>query len=148
MAEWADVAEGESEPRRLLFSEKFACPVSGFTISEIEPRLFSFNNPFGACPACDGLGAKLKFDADLVIPDKDKTLHKGAVSPWAKGPSPLYTQTLQALARHYGFSMDEPWYKLPDEARQVVLMARPPRRSSSSMTTTPASTRSTRPSRG
>ncbi|MFZ5670624.1 MAG: excinuclease ABC subunit UvrA [Pseudomonadota bacterium] len=120
VAEWAVSPEGE-EPRRLLFSEKFACPVSGFTISEIEPRLFSFNNPFGACPTCDGLGAKLAFDADLVIPDKDRTLHKGAVSPWAKGPSPLYTQTLQALARHYGFSMDVPWHALPDQARQVVL---------------------------
>src|SRR5476649_2147712 len=76
VAEWAETAEGESEPRRLLFSEKFACPVSGFTISEIEPRLFSFNAPAGACPACDGLGQKLTFDADLVIPDKDKTLHK------------------------------------------------------------------------
>ena len=100
----------------MLFSEKFACPVSGFTIAEIEPRLFSFNNPAGACPACDGLGMKLAFDADLVIPDKDKTLHKGAIAPWAKGPSPLYTQTLQALARHYGFSMDEPWWKLPEQA--------------------------------
>ena len=121
VAEWADVAEGESEPRRLIFSEKFACPVSGFTITEIEPRLFSFNNPAGACPACDGLGMKLAFDADRVIPDKDKTLHKGAVAPWSRGPSPLYTQTLQALARHYGFSMDEPWWKLSDEARNVVL---------------------------
>ena len=121
VAEWADVAEGETEPKRIIFSEKFACPVSGFTISEIEPRLFSFNNPFGACPVCDGLGAKLAFDADLVIPDKEKSLHKGAVAPWAKGPSPLYTQTLQALSRHYGFSMDEPWWKLSDEARDVVL---------------------------
>jgi excinuclease ABC subunit A len=121
VAEWASVADGESEPRRLLFSEKFACPVSGFTISEIEPRLFSFNNPFGACPVCDGLGAKLAFDADMVVPDKDKTLHKGAIAPWAKGPSPLYTQTLQALARHYGFSMDVPFWKLPDEAKQVIL---------------------------
>ncbi|MFO1014857.1 MAG: excinuclease ABC subunit UvrA [Caulobacteraceae bacterium] len=121
VAEWADVAEGETEPRRIIFSEKFACPVSGFTIAEIEPRLFSFNNPAGACPACDGLGMKLKFDPELVVPDKDKSLQKGAVSPWAKGPSPLYTQTLQALARHYGFSMDEPWWKLPEKARQVVL---------------------------
>jgi excinuclease ABC subunit A len=126
VAEWADAAPrdedgGEAEPRRMIFSEKFACPVSGFTIAEIEPRLFSFNNPAGACPACDGLGMKLKFSADLVIPDKDKTLHKGAVSPWAKGPSPLYTQTLQALARHYGFSMDEPWWKLPEKAHEVVL---------------------------
>jgi excinuclease ABC subunit A len=121
VAEWADKDPGEEEARRLIFSEKFACPVSGFTISEIEPRLFSFNNPYGACPVCDGLGAKLAFDADMVVPDKDKTLHKGAVSPWAKGPSPLYTQTLQALARHYGFSMDVPWHKLPIEAKQVIL---------------------------
>ncbi|MFA5599424.1 MAG: excinuclease ABC subunit A, partial [Phenylobacterium sp.] len=121
VAEWADVAEGETEPKRIIFSEKFACPVSGFTISEIEPRLFSFNNPHGACPVCDGLGAKLAFDPDMVAPDKDKTLHKGAIAPWSKGPSPLYTQTLQALARHYGFSMDEPWWKLPESARQVIL---------------------------
>jgi excinuclease ABC subunit A len=121
VAEWADVAEGETEPKRIIFSEKFACPVSGFTISEIEPRLFSFNNPHGACPVCDGLGAKLAFDPDMVVPDKDKTLHKGAIAPWSKGPSPLYTQTLQALARHYGFSMDEPWWKLPESARQVIL---------------------------
>jgi excinuclease ABC subunit A len=121
VAEWASVEEGQTEPRRLLFSEKFACPVSGFTITEIEPRLFSFNNPFGACPTCDGLGQKLTFDADLVVPDKDKSLHKGAVAPWARGPSPLYTQTLQALARHFGFSMDLPWWKLPEEAQKVVL---------------------------
>jgi excinuclease ABC subunit A len=121
VAQWADAAEGESEPRRLLFSEKFACPVSGFTIAEIEPRLFSFNNPAGACPVCDGLGMKLAFDADLVIPDKDKSLHKGAVAPWSRGPSPLYTQTLQALATHYGFSMDKPWRTLPEKAREVVL---------------------------
>ena len=121
VAEWANVADGEKEPRRLTFSEKFACPVSGFTISEIEPRLFSFNNPFGACPACDGLGVKLAFDADLVIPDRDKTLHKGAVAPWSRGPSPLYTQTLQSLSRHYGFSMDLAWRDLPEQARTVIL---------------------------
>ncbi len=120
-AEFSDLQGVESEPRRMIFSEKFACPVSGFTISEIEPRLFSFNNPYGACPVCDGLGAKLSFDADRVIPDKDKTLHKGAVAPWAKGPSPLYTQTLQALSRHYGFSMDAPWRELPESARKVIL---------------------------
>ena len=121
VAEWADKAEGEDQPRRLLFSERFACPVSGFTIAEIEPRLFSFNNPAGACPACDGLGQKLTFDVDLVVPDRDKTLHKGAIAPWSRGPSPLYTQTLQALSRHYGFSMDKPWRELPDQARDVVL---------------------------
>ncbi|MES2835012.1 MAG: excinuclease ABC subunit UvrA [Pseudomonadota bacterium] len=120
VAEWANAEEGQ-EPRRITFSERFACPVSGFTISEIEPRLFSFNNPFGACPVCDGLGVKLAFDADLVIPDRDKTLHKGAVAPWSRGPSPLYTQTLQSLARHYGFSMDVAWRDLPDQARDVIL---------------------------
>jgi excinuclease ABC subunit A len=120
VAEWANAPEGE-QPRRLTFSEKFACPVSGFTISEIEPRLFSFNNPFGACPTCDGLGVKLAFDADLVIPDRDKTLHKGAVAPWSRGPSPLYTQTLQSLSRHYGFSMDVPWRDLPEQAQAVIL---------------------------
>jgi excinuclease ABC subunit A len=120
VAEWANAPEGE-QPRRLTFSEKFACPVSGFTISEIEPRLFSFNNPFGACPTCDGLGVKLAFDADLVIPDRDKTLHKGAVAPWSRGPSPLYTQTLQSLSRHYGFSMDVAWRDLPENAQTVIL---------------------------
>ena len=121
VAEWASPAEGEDEPRRITFSEKFACPVSGFTIAEIEPRLFSFNNPFGACPVCDGLGQKLTFDADLVIPDRDKTLHKGAVAPWSRGPSPLYTQTLQSLALHYGFSMDKAWRDLPQKAQDVIL---------------------------
>jgi excinuclease ABC subunit A len=121
VAEWADIPEGQDEPRRLIFSEKFACPVSGFTISEIEPRLFSFNNPFGACPSCDGLGARLAFDADRVVPDRSRTLHGGAIAPWSKGPSPLYTQTLQALSRHYGFSMDAPWSDLPEDARKVVL---------------------------
>ena len=121
VAEWADIPEGASEPQRLIFSEKFACPVSGFTISEIEPRLFSFNNPFGACPTCDGLGARLAFDADRVVPDRSRTLHGGAIAPWSKGPSPLYTQTLQALARHYGFSMDAAWSDLPEAARKVVL---------------------------
>ena len=125
VAEWADPPpdsdKQNAEPRKIIFSEKFACPVSGFSITEIEPRLFSFNNPAGACPTCDGLGVKLGFDPDLVVPDKDKSLHKGAVGPWSKGPSPLYTQTLQALARHYGFSMDEPWWKLDDNARSIVL---------------------------
>ncbi len=121
VAEFADKAEGAKEPERLLFSEKFACPVSGFTIAEIEPRLFSFNNPAGACPVCDGLGQKLTFSADLVAPDKDKTLHKGAIAPWSRGPSPLYTQTLQALSRHYGFSMDIAFHALPEAARDVIL---------------------------
>ena len=121
IAEYADKAEGESEPQRLIFSEKFACPVSGFTIAEIEPRLFSFNNPFGACPACDGLGVKLAFDEGLVIPDPTATLEGGAVAPWSKGPSPLYAQTLKALALHYGVALNTKWQALPDGVRDVIL---------------------------
>ena len=88
----------KSGPERILFSEKFACPVSGFTIPEIEPRLFSFNNPYGACPACGGLGVEQHIDEELVIPDKELTLRKGAIAPWAKSSSPYYLQTLTALA--------------------------------------------------
>jgi excinuclease ABC subunit A len=120
-AEWATLDEGETKPKQLLFSERFACPLSGFTITEIEPRLFSFNSPQGACPVCDGLGVKLATDVDLVIPDRDKTLHKGAIAPWARSPSPFYTQTLQALARHYEFSMDKAWRDLPEVAHRVIL---------------------------
>src|ERR1700750_8896 len=86
---------------RMSFSEKFACPVSGFTISEGEPRLFSFHDTFGTCPPCGGLGIEQHIDADLVIPDKDATLRKGAIAPWAKSSSPYYTQTLAALGKHY-----------------------------------------------
>jgi excinuclease ABC subunit A len=107
--------------RRIVFSAKFACPVSGFTIAEIEPRLFSFNNPAGACPKCDGLGEQLEFDPDLVVPDKDKTLHEGVIAPWARGPSPLYTQTLMALAKHFKTSMSKPWRTLPETARNAIL---------------------------
>ncbi len=106
---------------RIIFSQKFACPVSGFTIPEIEPRLFSFNNPAGACPACDGLGVQLKFDADLVVPDHDKTLKDGAVAPWAKGPSPLYAQTLEALAKHFKAKIGAPWKELPKPLREAIL---------------------------
>ena len=97
-AEFADTAEGESEPRRILFSSKFACPVTGFTIPEIEPRLFSFNNPFGACPVCGGLGSELTVDDTLVVPNPKLTLRQGAIAPWAKSSSPYYLQTLEALA--------------------------------------------------
>ncbi|MDP2621158.1 MAG: excinuclease ABC subunit UvrA [Hyphomicrobiales bacterium] len=110
-----------AKPDRLIFSQKFACPVSGFTISEIEPRLFSFNNPFGACPACGGLGAEPKVDASLVVPDGTLTLRRGAIAPWARSTSPYYLQTLQALASHYGFSMTGPWAELPELAREAIL---------------------------
>ncbi|MGA7004920.1 MAG: excinuclease ABC subunit UvrA, partial [Pseudolabrys sp.] len=106
---------------RLIFSEKFACPVSGFTISEIEPRLFSFNNPFGACPECGGLGVEQHIDADLVIPDRDATLRKGAIAPWAKSSSPYYIQTLDALARHYRFTLDTKWKDLPKKTQDAIL---------------------------
>ena len=111
----------QSGPERIVFSEKFACPVSGFTISEIEPRLFSFNNPFGACPACGGLGVEQHIDADLVIPDKDKTLRGGAIAPWAKSSSPYYIQTLQALGKHYKFTLDTKWKDLPKKTQEAIL---------------------------
>ena len=119
--EFADAPEGGGEPRRILFSSKFACPVSGFTIAEIEPRLFSFNNPFGACPVCGGLGSELRVDDSLVVPNPKLTLRQGAIAPWAKSSSPYYLQTLEALARHYKFRLDKPWSELPDEARRVIL---------------------------
>jgi len=108
---------------RIVFSEKFACPVSGFTIAEIEPRLFSFNAPQGACPACDGLGEKLIFDEDLVVPNHDLSLKKGAVVPWAKSnpPSPYYMQVLGSLAREFGFSLETPWKDLPGEVQLIIL---------------------------
>ncbi|HRO04237.1 MAG TPA: hypothetical protein PLS69_11600, partial [Terricaulis sp.] len=108
-------------PQRLIFSQKFACPVSGFTIPEIEPRLFSFNNPAGACPTCDGLGVQLKFDAALVVPDHAKSLKEGAVAPWAKGPSPLYAQTLECLAKHFKAKPTTPWRDLPKDLRAAIL---------------------------
>ncbi|TMJ38615.1 MAG: excinuclease ABC subunit A, partial [Alphaproteobacteria bacterium] len=108
---------------RILFSEKFACPVSGFTIEEIEPRLFSFNNPFGACPKCDGLGTQLRFEPDLVVPDPTLSLRDGAILPWSKtgNTSPYYTQTLEALAKYYKFSMTTAWKELPKKARDAIL---------------------------
>jgi excinuclease ABC subunit A len=108
---------------RMVFSEKFACPVSGFTIPEVEPRLFSFNNPFGACPACDGLGTKLAIDPDMVVPDPDLSLRGGAIAPWSKStnPSPYYAQTLEALGKAYGFKLGDAWTKLSAEAKKAVL---------------------------
>jgi len=106
---------------RILFSEKFACPVSGFTIPEIEPRLFSFNNPFGACPACDGLGSQRAIDSSLIVPDDNVSLRDGAVSPWAKSTSPYYSQTLEALGKVYGFKLGDKFKDLSAEARKAVL---------------------------
>src|ERR1700742_3308934 len=111
----------KSGPERILFSEKFACPVSGFTIPEIEPRLFSFNNPYGACPACGGLGVEQHIDEDLVIPDKETTLRKGAIAPWAKSSSPYYIQTLTALGKHYKFTLDTKWKDLPKKVQAALL---------------------------
>ncbi|RWO83847.1 MAG: excinuclease ABC subunit UvrA [Mesorhizobium sp.] len=106
---------------RILFSEKFACPVSGFTIPEIEPRLFSFNNPFGACPTCDGLGSQRAIDASLIVPDDNLSLRAGAVSPWAKSTSPYYVQTLEALGKAYGFKLGDKFRDLSEEAKQAIL---------------------------
>ncbi|PTM42697.1 excinuclease ABC subunit A [Bosea sp. 124] len=119
--EYADEKEENGEARRITFSSKFACPVSGFTIPEIEPRLFSFNNPFGACPACDGLGHEMRIDPDMIVPDSSLTLKKGAIAPWAKSTSPYYGQTLESLAKHFGFSMTKPWSELPQAARDAIL---------------------------
>lgn len=129
VAEFADGGEkaegkrlkGTHAEERMIFSEKFACPVSGFTIAEIEPRLFSFNNPFGACPKCGGLGIEQHIDADLVIPDRDTTLRKGAIAPWSRSTSPYYTQTLDALAKHYKFTLDTKWKALPKKTQDAIL---------------------------
>jgi len=114
-------AEDADAGTRTTFSAKFACPVSGFTIDEIEPRLFSFNNPFGACPACDGLGTKMFFDPDLVAPDERLSLREGAIKPWAHSSSQYYQQTLDSLARHYKVSMNAPWRELPAKVKQAIL---------------------------
>ena len=108
---------------RVIFSARFACPVSGFTIDEIEPRLFSFNAPAGACPTCDGLGTELQFEPDLVIPQPELSLAEGAIYPWARtgASSPYYEQTLQALAKHYKVSMNTPWEKLPKHVQLALL---------------------------
>jgi excinuclease ABC subunit A len=106
---------------RVMFSEKFACPVSGFTIPEIEPRLFSFNNPFGACPTCDGLGTQQAIDPNLIVPDVNAALKDGAIAPWARSSSPYYNQTLEALGKAYGFKVSAKWSDLSDEAQDAIL---------------------------
>ena len=109
------------EPERFTFSENFACPVSGFTIPEIEPRLFSFNAPFGACPSCDGLGVELFFDKRLVVPDQTLKISDGALAPWRKGKSPYFLQTIEAIAKHYEFDKEARWKDLPAHVKQVFL---------------------------
>jgi len=121
VVEFADAPKGSKTPERIIFSSRFACPVSGFTIDEIEPRLFSFNNPFGACPQCDGLGTEYFMDPDLVVPDEDLSLRDGAIAPWSRSTSPYYQQTLESIAKHYKFSMSTPWSSLPKKAREVLL---------------------------
>ncbi|CUJ96297.1 Excinuclease ABC subunit A [Shimia thalassica] len=116
-----ETAPREGDPERMTFSENFACPVSGFTIPEIEPRLFSFNAPFGACPECDGLGVELFFDERLVVPDTTLKIYDGALAPWRKGKSPYFLQTIEAIAKHYKFDKNTPWKKLSKKVQQVFL---------------------------
>ncbi len=106
---------------KLIYSTKFACPESGFTIEEIEPRLFSFNSPYGACEECEGIGMKLNVDPNLVVPDERKSLADGAIEPWSKSTTLYYAQTLSSLAKHYGFSLDEKWKKLPKKIKDIIL---------------------------
>jgi excinuclease ABC subunit A len=118
-----EVLQDNAPEGRITFSEKFACPVSGFTIAEIEPRLFSFNAPQGACPACDGLGEKLLFDPELVVPNEALSIRKGAIMPWARSnpPSPYYMQVLGSLAAEFGFGLETPWQDLPEEIHDIIL---------------------------
>ncbi len=116
-----ETAPAEGDPERITFSENFACPVSGFTIPEIEPRLFSFNAPFGACPSCDGLGVELFFDEQLVVPDVTLKIADGALAPWRKGKSPYFLQTIEAIAKHYGFNKNARWKDLDPKIQNVFL---------------------------
>ena len=119
--------ENETLPKKyrktekLIFSTKFACPESGFTIEEIEPRLFSFNSPYGACEECEGIGVKLNVDPKLVVPNEKKSIADGAIEPWSKSTSLYYAQTLASISKHYGFSLDEKWYKLPKKIKDIIL---------------------------
>ena len=106
---------------KLIYSTKFACPESGFTIEEIEPRLFSFNSPYGACAECEGIGIKLNIDPNLVVPDDKKSIADGAIEPWAKSTTLYYAQTLASIAKHYGFKLDEKWKKLPKKIKDIIL---------------------------
>ena len=115
------LADETADIEKITFSEKFACPVSGFTIPEIEPRLFSFNAPYGACPQCDGLGVELFFDERLVVPDHSLSIANGALAPWRKGKSPYYLQTIESLSKHYKFDKDLPWSDLNKKIKEVFL---------------------------
>ncbi|WP_102958362.1 excinuclease ABC subunit UvrA [Mangrovicella endophytica] len=121
VAEFADGTDENGKPKQLIFSEKFACPVSGFTIPEIEPRLFSFNNPFGACPTCDGLGSQRAIDPKLIVPNDALSLKGGAIAPWAKSTSPYYGQTLDALGKQFGFKQTDKWRDLPEAGKDAIL---------------------------
>jgi len=121
LAEGLVIVEDATTGKETLFSEKFACPVSGFTIAEIEPRLFSFNSPHGACPACDGLGEQMTFTPELVVPHPEFTLAKGAIAPWSKTQSRYYMQTIEALAKKYKFPMNAAWKDLKDQAKNIIL---------------------------
>ena len=116
-----EIAPKDGQGERITFSENFSCPVSGFTIPEIEPRLFSFNAPFGACQSCDGLGVELFFDERLVVPDQTLKISDGALAPWRKGKSPYFLQTIESLATHYKFNMNAKWKDLPPKIQQVFL---------------------------
>ena len=121
LADGLAIAEVADTDERTVFSERFACPVSGFTIDEIEPRLFSFNNPFGACPSCDGLGTTMHFNPEMTVPDEGKSLADGAIAPWANSTSPYFRQTLEGIARHFKVSMREPFRDLPEIVRKAIL---------------------------
>jgi len=123
LADGLFVVENADTAERKIFSAKFACPESGFTIEEIEPRIFSFNNPYGACPACGGLGTEMYFDPDLVVPDISISIREGAIAPWSRSatPAPYYMQTLEALGRHYGFTTTVPWETIDEESRKKIL---------------------------
>jgi excinuclease ABC subunit A len=121
LADGLAFTEDADSGERVTYSAKFACPVSGFTIDEIEPRLFSFNNPFGACPACDGLGSTLYFDPSMVVPEGNRSLRQGAIAPWANSTSPYYKQTLDSLAKHYKVSVTTNWEDLPEAVQHALL---------------------------
>lgn len=123
LADGLFVVEDADSKERKIYSAKFACPISGFTIEEIEPRIFSFNNPYGACPSCGGLGTEMYFDPELIVPDISLSLRDGAIAPWSRSatPAPYYMQTLEALGRHYGFNATTPWENLAEAHQKAIL---------------------------